>query len=655
MNTLPLVSIICPCHNKASTIKATIDSIKTQTANNLEAIIINDSSTDNSEEVILAEITGDKRFRYEKVNFANVALVRNYGFSLSSGLYICPLDGDDIIAPNFLEVCIKAMQEDRSIAIAYTGLWYVKPDGEEGLSQWPGEWDYDRQLQGANQIPTCAVSKREVWERLGGQRARYCADLGAGSEDGEFYLRSGAYGFKAKKVTDEGLFIYSWMSGIVTGSKEYNEINWRSMAPYVIDGLHPFASYATPKRWSHAVSQYDEPIISIIIPVGPGHEKEVINALDSLEMQHFRKWEVIIVWDSPNKCEIEKAYPYARVIATSTPFSIGNPEVKFYGNGAGISRNWGVKVSRAPLLFFLDADDVLVDAHALDKLLDAWNREEAVIYSDYLGKAVWNYDEAKTAMGEDLLGYNDKTQTAVFKKQSADFDCLKAQRQPELDSASPNMPYYHWCLVSVLIPKIWHDEIGGFDESMSTWEDVDYFWRLARYGKCFYRVTDALVMYNYHKGMRREASAVKDEGSLQKHKSLIQYINRKYEGIQVVGCNCGQKRQTPQINGSEAVGEMSDSTLVMIEFDFAGSTTRDNFGQPLKSVTRQVGLDGKVLDYKGYARRRGERFLVHVADQRARPDMFRIVSDIKLPEAPKVELPEPTLLRQRGRRVKVAA
>lgn len=647
----PSVSVVIPVYNKSiEQVERAIKSCIEQTYQPGQIVLVNDGSEMSYNR--MADLSDKIRI----VNQSNqgVANARNNGISATNSKYICCLDADDWLEPTFLEVCITELKKDRSLGIAYTSLRAHNADGTNGISQWPDVFNPNKQLSypKQNQVPTVCVFRREAWERVAGYKSRYCPN-GAGSEDAALWSAICSIGYNAKKVTDEALFNYSAEGGQVHGNREYTEMDWLSMYPWAKDGLHPFASVATPKRWSHPVRQYDEPVISVIIPVGPGHEQDVTNALDSLEMQHFRKWEVIVVDDTgqittkddPKAGWLIKSYPYARIINTRGSI------------GAGKARNLGVSMARAPLLFFLDADDVLVDAHALDKMLTAWNREESVIYSDYLGKAVWDYDEAKKAMADDLLGYNEKLQTAVFRKYAVDFDCSKAQRQPEFESASPNMPYYHWCLVSILIPKVWHDEIGGFDESMPTWEDVDYMWRLARYGKCFYRITDALVMYSYHKGYRREASAVNDESSLQSHKRMIQYIKNKYEGLKQVMCNCGQKRQPIQVNSEAAIAEFgSDTQFVMVELDFAGSATRDNYGQPLKSVTRQVGPDGKLLDYKGYARKRGERFLVHVLDQRARPDMFKLVSDVKLPEAPKVELSEPTLLvKQRGRRAKVTA
>lgn len=85
----------------------------------------------------------------------------------------------------------------------------------------------------------------------------------------------------------------------------------------------------------------------------------------------------------------------------------------------------------------------------------------------------------------------------------------------------------------------------------------------------------------------------------------------------------------------------------MIEFDFPGSETRESYGKGLKSITGQKDPQGKVLDYKGYGRKKADRFLVHVKDQQARPDMFKLVpNEIKAPEVETRPLTEPVLIAQ---------
>lgn len=634
---LPLVSIIIPCFNGANTIKRTIESVRAQTLNNLECIIIDDGSTDESKKVVLEVIKNDKRFRYIYQDNAGVANARNAGFYQSKGIYTCCLDKDDAIAPTFLKVCVEALEEDRSLGIAYTGLWYIKPDGEEGLSPWPGEWNYDDQLQGKNQIPTCNVARREVWERLGGQRQRY-APGGAGEEDAEMWLRAGAYGWKAQKVTDEGLFIYSWLSGQVSGSKNHAISDWRGMHPWIKDGRHPFASYATPKKHSHAVSQYDQPEISVIIPVGPGHEQAVINALDSLEMQHFRKWEAVVVLDTTLEVNelkrFKQAYPYVRLVESFDKNTVKDGR-GFANRGAGAARNLGASIARAPFLFFLDADDVLNQPDALDKFLLGWQQEEAIIYSDYLGKSTWPLEAAQKEFGDRLLGYIERTGQVVVSYKAAEYDYQRAIAEPKYNPNNPKMPYYLWCTVSVLIPKAWHNAIGGFDESMSTWEDVDYFWRLARAGYCFYRVAEPLMLYNYDSGHRREASIPRDKTSRQNHQNMINYMISKYKKLEPKMCNCRGKRSavtTPEaiITGVVKVvnGQYKDEDFVLIEF------------MPNYAGNRQLVGAATRIKY-GYSRRAGDRFLVHKNDVAAQPHIFKPVPERIEPPKAEITPPEP--------------
>jgi glycosyltransferase involved in cell wall biosynthesis len=250
-------------------------------------------------------------------------------------------------------------------------------------------------------------------------------------------------------------------------------------------------------------------VISVIIPVGPGHEKNVIDALDSLEAQTFRKWECIVVWDMEEgpPQNLMTAYPYVRWRG------IGRG-----GNGAGWTRNFGATFARAPFLFFLDADDWLYDNEALQKMLDVWNEYKAIPYSDYMGRSfIEDPNEVnKLANAGRLVAYNENTHEALTRFQAFDFDCERVLRQPEL----PNP--YTFCLISTLVPKIWHDEIGGFDEAMPSWEDVDYHWRMVRNGKCYVRIEESLLLYRFYTGTRRE-------GGRQEFKNLVKYISEKYE------------------------------------------------------------------------------------------------------------------------------
>lgn len=110
-----LVSIIIPTYNRAHIIVETLDSIKSQTFENWECIVVDDGSTDNTKEVLENYSKNDKRFIYIKrpsnlIKGANAC--RNYGFKLSQGQYINWFDSDDIMHSNKLEVQLELLKKN---------------------------------------------------------------------------------------------------------------------------------------------------------------------------------------------------------------------------------------------------------------------------------------------------------------------------------------------------------------------------------------------------------------------------------------------------------------------------------------------------------------------------------------------------------------
>lgn len=650
------VSVVIPVYNKSiEQVKRTIDSCVNQTLKPKEIIVINDGSGLQYKIVDLVLSYPElPEIAFLNQNNQGVAHARNNGIARTSSTYICCLDSDDWIEPDYLERCVNEIKQDRSLGIVYTGLRWHNPDGETGISQWPNGFDYDLQIARKNQVPTCCVFRREAWERIGGYKQRY-APLGAGSEDAAFWTMFGAIGYGAKQITKKPLFNYSTGQGLVHGNPDYSEVDWLQMYPWVKDRKHPFASLAKPKSFSHSVRQYDEPIISIIIPVGPGHESEVCNALDSIEMQHYRKWEVIVVWDgcdsrkdevvlpsgtkgfthcfTEQQNKIHKAYPYVKFRSIGTDFT----------RGAGWSRNFGVSFARADLIFFLDADDVLSHPNTLDIMLEAWQNEHKIIYSDYLVKASWGSKEEALEKLDNpvrLKGYLQKTKQSIISYQAGDYDCGLAQLQPKLSNNSV-MPYYIWCLVSCLMPKKWFNEIGGFDENLETWEDVELFWRMAKLGYCFHRVPQELILYNADSGTRRENSIPRDDDGRQKHKNLIKYITDKHKDLEIMACGCQDDKKAKM---TEQDVKMNSNDFVTIEFWPKGMGRGQAYGKHLKSPTGQRIGNNKLIDYGGYSRKAGDRFEVHTLDQQAKPDVFVLAPAIVEVPKEKIITPEPVVL-----------
>lgn len=107
----PLISVIIPIYNKEKILKFSIDSVINQTYKNLEIIVVNDGSTDNSHTLCDEYKNKDNRIKVIHKKNGGLADARNVGIDCASGEYIAFIDGDDCISEKFFnylyEIIIK--------------------------------------------------------------------------------------------------------------------------------------------------------------------------------------------------------------------------------------------------------------------------------------------------------------------------------------------------------------------------------------------------------------------------------------------------------------------------------------------------------------------------------------------------------------------
>lgn len=127
-----LVSVVMPVYNGALYLREAIDSILSQTHSNLELIIINDGSTDNSEEIILSY--DDPRIRYI-INEKNsgICVTLNKGLDIAKGKYIARMDCDDISIIERLAIQVEFMESHPEIGISGSDVIFF--GSKQGLFQ----------------------------------------------------------------------------------------------------------------------------------------------------------------------------------------------------------------------------------------------------------------------------------------------------------------------------------------------------------------------------------------------------------------------------------------------------------------------------------------------------------------------------------------
>lgn len=108
------VSIIVPVYNMEKRLKRCLDSIVGQTYSNIEIILINDGSKDNSLKILKSYEKKDNRIKLIDQPNQGISVSRNNGLKISSGDYICFADSDDYIEKNMIEKLVECIEEEKA-------------------------------------------------------------------------------------------------------------------------------------------------------------------------------------------------------------------------------------------------------------------------------------------------------------------------------------------------------------------------------------------------------------------------------------------------------------------------------------------------------------------------------------------------------------
>ncbi len=130
-NHQPRLSIGLPVYNGERFIKEAIDSILAQTFEDFELIISDNASIDKTEEICRAYVKEDQRIRYYR-NEKNIGCACNFNrvFELSSGEYFKWAAHDDLHAPDFLMKCIEILDQDPSVILCHSKVYFIDEHGQ---------------------------------------------------------------------------------------------------------------------------------------------------------------------------------------------------------------------------------------------------------------------------------------------------------------------------------------------------------------------------------------------------------------------------------------------------------------------------------------------------------------------------------------------
>src|SRR5664280_3055366 len=193
------VSVYIPCHNYGHYLQNAVKSALSQDGVDVEVLIIDDLSADNTQEVA-AELTKDSRVDYTRhsENLGNIATY-NEGIEWAGGDYVVLLSADDLLTPGSLRRATDLLDESPSVNFVYGHAIWWHPERRtprpkervKGWLIWPGEaWINRRCVTGRSAIATVeAVVRTAALRQFGGfnPELSYSGDL-------ELWLRLAAHG-----------------------------------------------------------------------------------------------------------------------------------------------------------------------------------------------------------------------------------------------------------------------------------------------------------------------------------------------------------------------------------------------------------------------------------------------------------------------------
>lgn len=177
----PLVSVIIAAYGQDEFLSQTLESLTSQTLTDWEAIIIDDGSPDNVAQTAAQWVARDKRIKFMHTPNRGVSAARNTAAAAATGLYMVALDGDDLIAPGYLQTLVDAMRQNPDIKAAFTQMQCF---GEHN-TRWPVFYDSYARLLVNNPLYVSGMVRLADFRESGG----YDEEMHFGFEDWEFWIR----------------------------------------------------------------------------------------------------------------------------------------------------------------------------------------------------------------------------------------------------------------------------------------------------------------------------------------------------------------------------------------------------------------------------------------------------------------------------------
>ena len=202
----PIVSIIIPTYNYGRFLQDALASLRKQSMQQWECIVVDDCSTDQTEDVVKSFAAEDSRFIYHRLERnSGVSAARNAGIAIAQGTFIQLLDADDAIAPDKLNIQVDYLQLHPQVDLVYSDFFHFTDTIDFNSA---GEYTPDEKLNGSSDVVLKRLLRGNVFRMNTLLIRRKVFDQGGfipefrAVEDWEFWMRCAVFGFQFAYLDD---------------------------------------------------------------------------------------------------------------------------------------------------------------------------------------------------------------------------------------------------------------------------------------------------------------------------------------------------------------------------------------------------------------------------------------------------------------------
>lgn len=369
----PKISIVVPLYKTPEDyLKEMIESVRNQTYSNWELCLSDGSGKNSPIEALLKKYQEkDKRIKVAYTGQQmQISENTNEGLKIATGDFIAFADHDDLLAPNALYECVRALNKHPKIRAIYTDEDKVSMDGKRHFQpHFKPHFNRDL-LNSTNYFCHLFVVDKKIVDKVGGLDSAF-----DGAQDYDFVLRCSEvtqniyhipkilYHWRAhmdSTAENPESKMYAFEAGARAIQAHYDRIGMKNVSVTQTECLGVY-------RTHYDITE--EPLVSIIIP-NKDHIDDLDKCLKSIERTSYHNYEVIVV---ENNSVEDKTFQYYEALKGNEKVQVVYWKDKF--NYSAIN-NFGVESAKGEYFLFLNNDTEIINKECIHELLGFCMRDD---------------------------------------------------------------------------------------------------------------------------------------------------------------------------------------------------------------------------------------------------------------------------------------